>query len=654
MKKSWWILLALVVLGVGVRSYQITEPDITDFHAWRQADTAAFTHGYLAATLNPIYPSIDRYPCDLRGEHFGRVEAEFPFVAWLAALPLAALDVAHPPPAYLRAVSIFFYVLTSLYLFFLVLRLGANENEGYLVVLAFALLPLSIFFTRTIQPDGPSLFFGTAFLYHLAVWLEDDELAHGIVSALFCMLVLLLKLPNGYFVFPALYLFISRKGFVGALRTPKYWVWGVAVLVPVALWSLHAREFAWTFGVWGDRATSKFTDWNKFTDPATWRELSSRLTFDILTWSGVVLAVVALARHHARDIVRFGAVWGAGFALFVATTLKGNSRHIYYQLPIVLPAAILIGVGIYVLWKKRLGGKIVLVGLLGIYLVTSYHILLGPKRGWQNGYFQDDVPIGLQQASEMVRAHLEPGEKFVSTSRNPAHFFNSRRRGWFYNRGDIQGFIACTSEDAPYVLLDRRDRRRAQRAMRRDNKLAERLVEVERGKHYSLWRVNQTSSATTYLPAIGGGGGQPFNWSCPDGQVLRGVKAGLAQGGKTIGSLQPLCSPASGPSDESSTRGPKFGQFDANNSEIALECGPGEAAVGLQGNADRIVRRLRLICAPADGPAATGTPSRPAGAKVGEHAEQRCPKGSVVNGIYGRSGLYVDALGLRCVDLSRP
>src|SRR5262245_12367951 len=44
-------LAAIVVLGVVVRSYQISAPYFADFHSYRQGDSAAFVHGYLVDSI---------------------------------------------------------------------------------------------------------------------------------------------------------------------------------------------------------------------------------------------------------------------------------------------------------------------------------------------------------------------------------------------------------------------------------------------------------------------------------------------------------------------------------------------------------------------------------------------------------------------------
>lgn len=649
-QKTWWLLLAIIVLGVGVRSYQITEPDITDFHAWRQTDTAAFTHGYLVQTLNPFYPSVDRYPCDLRDEPFGRVEAELPVVGWLAALPLAAMGVDFPPPWYLRAVSILFFVLTCIYLFLMVLRLGGDDPEALLAVLAFAALPFSIFFTRTVQPDGPSLFFGVAFLYHLLLWLEDDRTSDGVLSGVFCALVLLLKISNGYLVFPALYLFISRKGLLGALKTPKYWAWGIAVLVPIGAWSLHAYDFPWTFGVWGHRSGTKFTNMEALTRPEIWRQLSSRLTFDILTWAGVAFVIAGLTRFHTRELARFAGVWLAGFLFFVALTLNGNHTHIYYQLPLVLPAAILIGVGVPIVWRQKLAGKLAVGVAVIVYTATTYHILFGERGEWQNGYFHDDVPGSIQRASELIEKNLAPGQKFVSTSRHPALFFNSRHRGYFYEGGSIRGFVGCTGPDAPYLLLDGHDRRRAQRAMRRDRRLEGRLREVGRAGHYSLWEVREATSSVTYLQPQGGSGGNSFSWECPEGQALRGFDAALARDDKFVGSLKPICGGLDGAEEGKEGRWLASHKPKAEEDATRLECPTGTVAVGFDGHVQKLLGTLRLTCAKPESTDKKKT--APVGPQKGKAFSLECPEGTVMVGVHGRSGLFVDALGATCDEPS--
>lgn len=646
-KYCWWALAAIVLLGIGLRSYQLTRADIADFHAWRQADTAAFTRGYLVDTLNPFYPSVDRYPCAYRGEHFGRAEAELPLVAWMAALPLAALGMDFPPAPYLRAISILFYALTSLYLFLLVLRLDDDPPAALLAVLAFTLLPVSIFFTRTIQPDGPSLFFAVGFLYHLTRWLEADEGRHGFLSAAFGALAMLLKISNGYLIFPAIYLFVSRKTLWGSLKTPKYWVWGGCIVLPAVLWYLHAHQFPWTFGIWGDEGNSKFATWRLITSPGSWRKLSERLTFDLLTWGGVLLLLVGLAQLRERRAVRLGAVWALGFALLVCIALRGNLTHVYYQLPIVLPAAILIGAGIRALCQQQLAGKVTLAVAALVYALTAYHILIPPAGQWQQGYFGTDIPANIQEATRLVREHVKPGERFISATRHPALFFNAHRRGWFYEGKDTLGFIGCSGPDATTILWSQQDVTRARASMREHPELKGHLEEIVRGQYFSLWRVRDLPMSAPILSAIGtSSGGDPFYTGCPAGQALQGFETYSHTAAGGFNALAAICAPLANPT-QSATQSSIHGQKKPDAHADTITCPPGEWVAGITTRSIGVVRDLQLACTPTP-----GAESQAKDAPTQDAETNRCPPGQIARSIYGRAGISLDAIGLRCAALT--
>lgn len=635
-----WTLAAIIFLGIGLRCYQLTEPDITDFHAWRQADTAAFALGYLVENQNPFYPSIAHYPCEYQGKPFGLVEAEWPLISWIASLPLAALGIDFPPAPYLRAISIFFFALTCIYLFLLVLRLDDEPPTALLAVLTFTILPLSIFFTRTIQPDGPSLFFAVGFLYHLMRWLEEDDPKHGTLSCLFGALVMVIKISNGYLLFPAIYLFISRKTLVGALKTPKYWAWGIFLLLPSMAWYFHAHQFAWTFGIWGSSGPSKFATRELLISPEVWRKLSSRLTFDILTWAGVVLLVIGATRFNKRRSVRLAAAWAGGFVLLLCVALQGNITHVYYQLPLVLPASIVIAVGIRVLWKQHSSGKLLLAGLTGIHIVTTYHILFAPTGKWEQGYFDNDVPTSIHEAAHLLRKHLQPGEKFVSTASHPALFYNARHRAWLYTGNDTLGFIACTQPDASIILWDNKDVQTARAAFRQNPDLEQRMQVIEKGRHFSLWRVTQWDDSQRHLPAVGGSsGGHPFEWSCPPNTALQGFTASHPDGAKHFTALQPICAPLSDANNHEArqTTPPQLGNPTPNATSAPIQCEPGTWVVGLKTSSRKLLRDLELIC----GTPQPSTSSQPNPANI-------CPPGQIARGVYGRKGNEIDALGLHC------
>ncbi len=474
-KRTRWLVAlavtAIVGLGVGLRCVHLTDPVIADFHSWRQADSAGFAHGYLLETLNPLSPRIDRQPCELGDAPFGLVEAELPISAWLSALPLKLLGVHFPPPWYLRSVSIGFFALTAYFLYRLQRLLGAGKLESSASLLIFSTLPISIFFTRTPQPDGPALCFCVAFIYHLEKWLAARHSAaapkarwwrHPDVqlglSALWGGGMLMIKAPNLFMGLPALYLVLSRRG-LAAAREWRLWLWGGTVLCFGSAWYWYAHHFPWTFGVWGDRAASKFSDWALFSSASPWRKLSHRMVSSVAGWGALTLALLGLGAGLGERRTRLYAVWLIGFMCFVAAVLRGNETHVYYQLPVVLPFSLLAGRGVARLWHaadtsaaQRWGNGVALFGLLALHAWNTQSVLFAKAtRGEYRGFYHMDKDVVA--TASMLREHLPEGARFVSVDRNPAFFYNSRHQGFFTEHARLGEVLSCAQGRADYVLV---------------------------------------------------------------------------------------------------------------------------------------------------------------------------------------------------------
>lgn len=151
------------------------------------------------------------------------------------------------------------------------------------------------------------------------------------------------------------------------------------------------------------------------------------------------------------------------------------------------------------------------------------------------------------------------------------------------------------------------------------------------------------ASGETTLAGAGGGGGEPFERTCPG--------AGFAVGGVTqvSGSLTQfalLCqigmSGAIGSTDDSSVRTSK-------------SCRPEELVVGAWGTADRLVNQLGLLCAPRDQIEAKNIAWIRSiglgGAPEGLPFERLCPAGMAVKAIQGQAGQRIDQLQLVCESL---
>lgn len=165
---------------------------------------------------------------------------------------------------------------------------------------------------------------------------------------------------------------------------------------------------------------------------------------------------------------------------------------------------------------------------------------------------------------------------------------------------------------------------------------------------------------STYLDLIGGFGGRPFDGGCPPDQNLGGFEL---RTGDYVDAIRPVCVISFGPSKFSvaPVQPPFFGGPGGKNS--SLVCPPNMPIVigidvGAKGKDFVTVNNIHLFCGQAIGaqtPSArpsevydNRTPSQGARFTYFGVKSQRCPAGQVAIGMHGRSGSWLDAMGLIC------
>lgn len=429
----------VLVGGLALRAPAFEKPDFFGYHGWRLGDSASFTTEYLVQSLNPLKPRVSMVPCAYTNRPFGEVESELPLVGWLAALPLAAVGADYPPAWYLRIISLLFYLATCIYLVRLVLQLGGDRKTAVLSVAAFSTLPLAIYFTTTPQPDGPSLFFAVAMLFHLDRWMERWRARDGILSAILAAVLLLVKISNGLHLFVALYLAVNRLGVRGIVRRWSMWLWAVVVLVPAIAWYSYAHtHFAYSFGIYKDKISSL----NQVLSPYLWEKWSARLPWHSFTWGGLVLAIIGLATYRNR-LVGVVIAWFGALLIYTAVALPPQIRHSYYQLPICLPASIAIAMGILALWQRGWAARGMLVLLVLLHGLIVERVVFGPHahRNVETGFFTLDL-TNLRQAADVMDHYVPRHAMVVTTIAHRSFLHNGRRRGWVADK-NLPAVLQC-------------------------------------------------------------------------------------------------------------------------------------------------------------------------------------------------------------------
>jgi YVTN family beta-propeller protein len=154
--------------------------------------------------------------------------------------------------------------------------------------------------------------------------------------------------------------------------------------------------------------------------------------------------------------------------------------------------------------------------------------------------------------------------------------------------------------------------------------------------------------AVDYTPAIGGGGGSPFQLACSVDEVLVGVHG---QFNVYVNQIGPQCvqmdqfgDPVDGPVTGSTTSGTSFSKT----------CPRDFGVSGFRGWSDQYVNQVEIECRPltaTGGLSGDGELLGPDGGNGGNsQGLQRCGTDNPAHALYGRSGGWLDSFGLQCKE----
>ena len=332
------LLSLLILLGIVARFYRITEP-FSDWHQYRQFDTAALARNLSEDSLDVFYPRVD-----WGGGSPGYVEVEFQAYTFLVALVYRIFGVHE----YLgRIVNLFFYAGTAVLLFRLVYRSFADPRVGLLAVGFYSFLPLSFTVSRNFQPDTLMVLCTLATVYYFWIWTDEGRLWPLLASALAFALALLIKPFCLYVGLPLLYLSWRRFGWRSLVK-PMLWTYGLLILLPMAAWYIHAFHlwtvYGNTFGIFGGRVKGLYLGGDTISTAMVAQRLGERLLWEIATPPGLLLLIAGLfVRPPSNNYLLH--CWALAFLATVPMLPAGHFGHNYYQLPLVLIAAALMAYG---------------------------------------------------------------------------------------------------------------------------------------------------------------------------------------------------------------------------------------------------------------------------------------------------------------------
>jgi len=443
-------LLAVFLIALAFRLWGVTNP-LVDFHSWRQTLTATIAMNFYTGDMNLLQPSTNWVR-----EYY---EFEFQIYPYLVAL-LYKIFGFHDLLGRLVAIAFSMGTVGMLYL------LGKryyDTTTGLIAAGVFAILPMSVFYTRTFMPESAMLFFSVALLYFFTRWLDNGTWRDFLLATLFAALAFLVKLPTLYMGGPLL--FLACLKFRGKIFAQyKLYLFVVLILAPPFLWYGHMAELhAQTHqgeSIWlaNDKLANAGILFDaKFYKLIFWTRLVERM-FAFTAFVFLILGMVAKVERKEQYLFH---IWFFSVCAYFLIVAVGNKVHEYYQLPIIPVGAIFIGNFLAKFykahpnpadWKRDIKVGLVLLMIIFIPIHSIY------KLNKRLHFNQDYMVIG-----EQIKQHTGKNDRILLQdigADRPQTFYYSDRKGWplGYQQSlspqDIDQYI---SKGAAYYAMTRID-----------------------------------------------------------------------------------------------------------------------------------------------------------------------------------------------------
>ncbi len=368
------VYLGIFLLGAWIRSLDVGRPaDGRVRELWRECDYAAVARNFFREGMNILYPRID-----WRGDGPGFAEMEFPVIPWT----MAALYKVFGYQEVLGRLFIYSFSLLALLIFFFLARRLLPDWGALAASLFFALSPLAVRVSNSLQPEGPMLFFYIAAAFAFIRWLEEGRWIWYGTALAATALAALIKIPAAHIILFFVLFLWANKGFK-ALWSVKVWVFAALALLPSLLWYVHAHHLWLTYGnSLGVSNEYHWLGWDLVKEPV----IISKFLFGLakneilFVWMplGWIAALTALWDKKKDKVVRDALLWLVVLGLYYLVTIRTTADNwaAYYHVVTIPAASLLVGAGAMIL-RDRLLKDLPLAISLGLSLFFSLAVIAG-------------------------------------------------------------------------------------------------------------------------------------------------------------------------------------------------------------------------------------------------------------------------------------
>lgn len=443
----FWLIVGLALL---VRLYRVDNP-IADWHSFRQSDTASVTRNYIKNgwdLFHPRYDDLSNIQSGVDNPHGWRM-VELPVFNSIHLGVYVLVSKLHldGTPIFNRNLDMVAFsgrlvsILSSLILLFFLyglVKFVSGRGIALLTGAFFAVLPFSVFYSRTVLPDMMAVMWAVGSLYwlidptkHIEDWkglLFSKNTWHKmwrnfLLSAIFAALALLTKPSSVFLLIPLLLFWGINFNFHKKLNWILLLIYAFLILFPLWWWRGWIQQFpegipAWKWLLWGEI---------KPFQPAWWRWLFYERIGNLILggWGTLFLVLGLLAKKGKREFW-FYFSWLIGIGLYLVVFASGNVRHDYYQIILIPLLCVLMAKGVFILWQDKTFKT--WIKLPVIFFVVSISLLMS----WYQikGYYQINNPAIIEAG--MQANHLLPHDaKVIAPYFGDTTFlYQINRQGW--------------------------------------------------------------------------------------------------------------------------------------------------------------------------------------------------------------------------------
>lgn len=413
----------ILLFSLLIRLYHINFP-VSGWHEWRQADTASIAKNFFENGFHIFYPEVNWGGLN----HY--VESEFQIYPFIVSIFYSLFGFNE---IWGRLLSISFSLFT-IYGLYLLTRKIIDEGTALWASFIYSFLPLSVYFGRVIMPEPMMMMCIVYSIYFFYQWIECNKHLYLILSFIFTVLAVLIKLPNLYIGLPLCYLAYQKYKWKFATNW-KLLLFTLFVFLFSFLWYYHAHELyvngGSSFNIWGF-GSDKWGNIKLLYSLSFYKDILFRYIGERhLTYPGFIVFIIGLFIKRENKYEKLFDYWMISLVIYVLIVAQGNRSHDYYQLPCVLTMAVFIGktfnkylIGIKEHFKEHFLRYTVLILSLVLILGLSYLKLKEQMilETLNQPYFRIANELKMITSKDDLIITVNNG--------NPVYLYTADRKGW--------------------------------------------------------------------------------------------------------------------------------------------------------------------------------------------------------------------------------